>query len=55
MFAFGLGTLPAMLAVGGFADKLKHWLKNRIFRSIRALLLIIYGVQTGYIAINQIL
>ncbi|PHZ58745.1 cytochrome biogenesis protein [Photobacterium leiognathi] len=55
MFAFGLGTLPAMLAVGGFADKLKNWLKNRIFRRISALLLIIYGVQTGYIAINQIL
>ncbi|WP_318462264.1 sulfite exporter TauE/SafE family protein [Photobacterium leiognathi] len=55
MFAFGLGTLPAMLAVGGFADKLKNWLKNRIFRRISALLLIIYGFQTGYIAINQIL
>ncbi|PSW46088.1 sulfite exporter TauE/SafE family protein [Photobacterium leiognathi] len=55
MFAFGLGTLPAMLAVGGFADNLKNWLKNRIFRRISALLLIIYGLQTGYIAINQIL
>ncbi|MBP2700301.1 sulfite exporter TauE/SafE family protein [Photobacterium lucens] len=55
MLAFGLGTLPAMLAIGGFADKLKTWLKNRVFRRISALLLIAYGLQTGYIAINQIL
>ncbi|KJG34224.1 sulfite exporter TauE/SafE family protein [Photobacterium angustum] len=55
MLAFGLGTLPAMLAVGGFATQLKIWLKNLYFRRISALLLIAYGIQTGYIAIKQIL
>lgn len=55
MLAFGLGTLPAMLAVGGFATQLKVWLKNLYFRRISALLLMAYGIQTGYIAIKQIL
>lgn len=55
MLAFGLGTLPAMLAVGGFATQLKIWLKNLYFRRISALLLMAYGIQTGYIAIKQIL
>ncbi|SMY33065.1 sulfite exporter TauE/SafE family protein [Photobacterium andalusiense] len=54
MFAFGLGTLPAMLAVGAIADKLKLLLKNHYFKRTNALFIIIYGVHTGYIAINQI-
>ncbi|OBU12837.1 cytochrome biogenesis protein [Photobacterium aquimaris] len=54
MFAFGLGTLPAMLAVGAIADKLKTLLKNSYFKRANALFIIIYGVHTGYIAINQI-
>ncbi|GAL03604.1 heavy-metal-associated domain (N-terminus) and membrane-bounded cytochrome biogenesis CcycZ-like domainprotein [Photobacterium aphoticum] len=28
MFAFGLGTLPAMIAVGGMAQQLQKWLKT---------------------------
>ncbi|PSV27477.1 MULTISPECIES: sulfite exporter TauE/SafE family protein [unclassified Photobacterium] len=55
MLAFGLGTLPAMLAVGGFATQLKICLKNLYFRRVSALLLMVYGIQTGYIAIKQIL
>ena len=55
MLAFGIGTLPAMLAVGGFATQLKVWLKNLYFRRVSALLLMSYGIQTGYIAIKQIL
>ncbi|KJF95117.1 cytochrome biogenesis protein [Photobacterium angustum] len=55
MLAFGLGTLPAMLVVGGFATQLKIWLKNLYFRRVSALLLMAYGIQTGYIAIKQIL
>ncbi|SMY31952.1 hypothetical protein PMAL9190_00281 [Photobacterium malacitanum] len=54
MFAFGLGTLPAMLAVGAIADKLKSLLKNSYFKRANALFIIIYGMHTGYIAINQI-
>lgn len=54
MFAFGLGTLPAMLAIGTMADKLKILLNNTYFKRINGFLIIIYGMHTGYIAINQI-
>ncbi len=54
MLAFGLGTLPAMLAIGTVADKLKLLLQNSYFKRGNALFIIIYGMHTGYIAINQI-
>lgn len=55
MLAFGLGTLPAMLAVGTMAQQLQKLLRNLYFRRASALLLLIYGVHTGYIAIKQIM
>ncbi|MGF1689829.1 sulfite exporter TauE/SafE family protein [Photobacterium kagoshimensis] len=55
MLAFGLGTLPAMLAVGGLASQLKQLLSNLYFKRANALLLLGYGIHTGYIAINQIM
>ncbi|MGR5064915.1 sulfite exporter TauE/SafE family protein [Photobacterium sp. DNB22_13_2] len=55
MFAFGLGTLPAMFAVGSMANQLQKWLKNLYFKRASALLLLAYGVHTGYIAIKQIM
>ena len=55
MFAFGLGTLPAMIAVGGMAQQLQKWLKNHYVKRASALLLLAYGVHTGYIAIKQIM
>lgn len=54
MLAFGLGTLPAMLALGSIADKFKSLLNNSYFKRINGLFIIIYGIHTGYIAINQI-
>lgn len=54
MLAFGLGTLPAMMVVGSFANKVKLLLKNNYFKRTNALFIIIYGSHTGYIAINQI-
>ncbi|PSV16064.1 cytochrome biogenesis protein [Photobacterium kishitanii] len=54
MLAFGLGTLPAMFAIGTVADKLKLLLQNSYFKRGNALFIIIYGMHTGYIAINQI-
>ncbi|MEC6822850.1 sulfite exporter TauE/SafE family protein [Photobacterium piscicola] len=54
MLAFGLGTLPAMLALGSIADKLKSLLNNSYFKRINGLFIIIYGIHIGYIAINQI-
>ncbi|KXI22663.1 sulfite exporter TauE/SafE family protein [Photobacterium sanguinicancri] len=55
MLAFGLGTLPAMLVVGGLASQLKQLLSNLYFKRANALLLLGYGIHTGYIAINQIM
>ncbi|KHT63805.1 cytochrome biogenesis protein [Photobacterium gaetbulicola] len=55
MLAFGLGTLPAMFAVGSMASHLQKWLKNLYFKRVSALLLLAYGVHTGYIAIKQIM
>ncbi|WP_087023717.1 sulfite exporter TauE/SafE family protein [Thaumasiovibrio subtropicus] len=53
MFAFGLGTLPAMLCVGALADQLQTLLKNSAFRRISALALIGYGIHTGYVALRM--
>lgn len=55
MLAFGLGTLPAMVAVGTMAQQLQTLLKNLYFKRTSALLLLVYGVHTGYIAIKQIM
>ncbi|MCW8330855.1 sulfite exporter TauE/SafE family protein [Photobacterium sp. SDRW27] len=55
MLAFGLGTLPAMIAVGSMAQQLQNVLKNLYFKRASALLLLGYGVHTGYIAIKQML
>ncbi|UIP29333.1 sulfite exporter TauE/SafE family protein [Photobacterium sp. TLY01] len=53
MLAFGLGTLPAMLLVGSFAETLKQWLSNQVVKKTSALLLLAYGIHTGYVAITQ--
>lgn len=55
MLAFGLGTLPAMIAVGTMAQQLQSLLKNLYFKRASALMLLIYGIHTGYIAIKQML
>nr|WP_274602117.1 sulfite exporter TauE/SafE family protein [Vibrio sp. S9_S30] len=52
MFAFGLGTLPAMLLVGLSATKFQKWQRNSTFRQCGALLLLAYGVYTGYSALT---
>ncbi|WP_299018679.1 sulfite exporter TauE/SafE family protein [uncultured Photobacterium sp.] len=55
MFAFGIGTLPAMIAVGSMAQQLQNLLKSLYFKRASALMLLVYGLHTGYIAIKQIL
>lgn len=52
MFMFGLGTLPAMLLVGHGAKSLKGLQNSVIFRHIVALLLLTYGLYTGYGALT---
>ncbi len=54
MLSFGLGTLPAMLLVGLGADALKKWLNHVVTKNISGLLLMGYGLQTIYIALNQL-
>ncbi|CCO46248.1 putative Cytochrome c assembly protein DsbD [Vibrio nigripulchritudo SOn1] len=48
MFSFGLGTLPAMLLVGMSAVKFQKWQRNETFRQCGAIILIAYGLYTGY-------
>ncbi|MBT0323226.1 sulfite exporter TauE/SafE family protein, partial [Vibrio campbellii] len=45
--AFGLGTLPSMLAVGYGARHFQNLQKSLIFRNISALILISYGMYTA--------
>lgn len=46
MFAFGLGTLPAVMAAGVAAERLTRLLRRRLLRQAMALLIIIFGVWT---------
>lgn len=46
MMAFGLGTLPVMLASGVFSSQLKRWLQVRALRAAMGLLLCIFGGWT---------
>lgn len=49
MFCFGLGTLPAMLAVSLGADKLQGFLRQRGLKLFIAIMLIASGVWTLYL------
>ena len=49
MFCFGLGTLPAMLAVSLGADKLQGFLRKRGLKLFIAILLIGSGLWTLYL------
>ncbi|HWV15806.1 MAG TPA: sulfite exporter TauE/SafE family protein [Cellvibrio sp.] len=52
MLAFGLGTLPAVLAAGIAAQQLTRLLQQRGVRAGLALLIIIYGLWTVYGAVG---
>ncbi|GLR74444.1 sulfite exporter TauE/SafE family protein [Aliivibrio sifiae] len=54
MVAFGLGTLPAMFLVGLGAQTLKSWLNHKVTKNISGLLLLVYGLHTISIAIDQL-
>ncbi|MBY0416505.1 MAG: sulfite exporter TauE/SafE family protein, partial [Pararheinheimera sp.] len=51
MCAFGLGTLPAMLAVGSFARSLSRFKNKNWVRASAALLLALYALYTIAIAL----
>ncbi len=50
MTFFGLGTLPALLAMSYGTLKIKSFITNVAFRKIMALSLILYGIYSLYIA-----
>ncbi|SYZ81315.1 membrane copper tolerance protein [Vibrio paracholerae] len=52
MLAFGLGTLPAMLATGWGVTKITYWQKSIFVRRGAALLIITYGLYTAYDAVK---
>lgn len=51
MLAFGIGTLPAMLAVGSFARQLSQFKNNKLIRASAAFLLALYALYTIAIAL----
>ena len=46
MLFFGLGTLPAMLATGYFAQELGQFIKQRWFRASAGLMMITFGIYS---------
>lgn len=46
MFAFGLGTLPALIATGLFAEQLSRLVRNRAVRAGSGLLVMAFGAWT---------
>src|SRR5690606_34996954 len=45
MAAFGLGTLPNLLALGWSADRVARWLQNRWTKAAAAALIIAFGIM----------
>ena len=45
MLAFGVGTLPMLLAMGGFAEKLQHFTRYKWTRIIAGVFLIVFGAM----------
>ena len=54
MFSFGIGTFPALLSTGLAAKTLANWIQKKSVRLFSGILLILFGIQTLYIAYNQI-
>lgn len=53
MVAFGLGTLPAMFAVGVFSNKLVNFFRNPKVRAVFGLLFILWGSFYIYQAVTK--
>lgn len=53
MLAFGLGTLPAVLASGVLAERIKNWMQNRNIRTLFALSIIAFGCWTVYATLQH--
>mgnify|MGYP006146315477 FL=1 len=54
MLGFGIGTLPALLAVGSAANALRQLKANMLFRYATAAILAIYGFYTIWLALQRL-
>jgi sulfite exporter TauE/SafE len=45
MLAFGVGTLPMLLVIGGFAEKLQRFTRHKWTRYAAGILLIVFGAM----------
>lgn len=45
MLAFGVGTLPVLFLMGGFAEKLQRFTQHKKIRYVAGLLLIVFGAM----------
>ncbi len=52
MLAFGLGTLPVLLAMGVVAARLAKWVRNPSIRLVSGLLVVVLGLLTFYRAFS---
>lgn len=53
MLAFALGTLPAVVASGLFAERLVQWVKNSKVRQGLSVLIILFGIWTLVTALQH--
>ena len=52
MLSFGLGTLPNLLAMGLFAERLTHWVRKSAIRQMAGSLVIAFGVWNLYLVFS---
>ncbi|WP_133406781.1 sulfite exporter TauE/SafE family protein [Parashewanella tropica] len=54
MFAFGLGTMPALLSVGIASRTISNWVQKKQVRLLSGLMVASFGVHTLWVAFNQL-
>ena len=53
MLSFGLGTLPNLMAMGYFADRLSQWVRHNKVRQLAGSMVIAFGLWNLYLAIQS--
>ncbi|MCH7882174.1 MAG: sulfite exporter TauE/SafE family protein [Proteobacteria bacterium] len=53
MLGFGLGTLPTLILMGSAAVQLKHLFQSQVVRTTAGIIIIVFGVYTGYMGLTQ--
>jgi len=52
MLSFGLGTLPNLLAMGLFAERLSRMVRKPVVRRLAGSLVIAFGLWNLYLAVS---